>query len=238
MDDWLGVDRSRIRCVVFDAVGTLIEATPAVADAYQAIGSQYNSQLGRDEIKQRFSNAFQQVELAPTMIGDVHATNESAERERWREIVGRVLPDVTDPESCFNELWDHFGRPRSWRCFEDVPIVRQLHEAGLQVTIASNFDSRLNSVCDGMPELAWVETRVISSEVGFQKPSHQFFEALLTTVNRHPHEVLFVGDDLENDVMGPKQAGINAIHLNRQHELNKPLATDSIASLRELVALL
>lgn len=237
MCKWLEVDRSQIQCVVFDAVGTLIEATPSVADAYQMVGARYGSRLDRDEIKRRFGIAFQEVELKPTEIDDRHATNEQNERERWRQIVGRVLDDVTDLESCFNELWDHFSQPQSWLCFKDARVISQLRDSGLQVAIASNFDSRLNAVCDGLPELAAVKTRVISSTVGFQKPSPQFFEALLAIVGRQPHEVLFVGDDLENDVHGPRQVGIAAVHLDRRAETIGPRDSSSIQSLDELISL-
>ena len=31
-----------------------------------------------------------------------------------------VLPEVADPDRAFEELWDHFSRPESWRCFPDA----------------------------------------------------------------------------------------------------------------------
>ena len=58
------------------------------------------------------------------------------------------------------------------------------------------------------------DTVIISEEVGFSKPDKRIFELALNNLTVHPHEVLFVGDDLEKDIDGCQNAGIKGIWYN------------------------
>ena len=222
---------SQIRCLVFDAVGTLIHANPPVDAAYQSVGAQFGSKLTRQQISARFRAAFQNAEATDLDGRRQLTTSEDAERRRWRKIVAEVLDDVADADGVLEKLWAHFGSPDSWSCFNDVgPTLERLRDVGVEVAIASNFDARLNAVCDGHPALAGVDQRVISSEVGYRKPSGRFFDAVLQKTGRAANEVLFVGDDAINDVVGPRTAGMQELHLQRH--LRTP---DSIQQLTDVL---
>ena len=223
--------------VVFDAVGTLIVPDPAVAVAYHAVGSRLGSQLSVTEVGERFRTVFRSSETdhfpGCSVVSTRWATNDSVELARWRWIVREVFSDVQEQETCFRELWDHFARPNSWRCFEDVGVtIDRLAHSGLRLAIASNFDGRLNLVCDSLPALAPIERRVISAEVGSRKPAPEFYAALSRACECNPHEILMVGDDLENDVLAARAAGFQAIYLDRD---NSSVTDDGARSLVELV---
>ena len=84
-----------------------------------------------------------------------------------------------------------------------------LRGAGLPVRIASNFDGRLRAVAAGLPELAgFVDTLIISSEVGYRKPHPAFYAAACASLGLPTDRVLSVGDDPENDVLGAERAGL------------------------------
>jgi putative hydrolase of the HAD superfamily len=201
--------------IVFDAVGTLVKPDPSVADAYTEAARKQGIELDPEEVKARFHTHFRSDEVR----GDrgIHSTDEATEIRRWRQIVTKVLPEVPDPELVFAELWDHFSRPTSWRCFPDVaPAMRAIHEAGISVCVGSNFDSRLRQVVRGLPELGWaVDALVISSEVGYRKPHPSFFGASCERLGLPARRVLCVGDDPENDVVGAIRAGLSAVLLDR-----------------------
>ncbi|QEH35333.1 (S)-2-haloacid dehalogenase 4A [Aquisphaera giovannonii] len=201
--------------IVFDAVGTLIKPVPSVADVYTDAARRQGVELHRDEVKARFQVHFGSDEVR----GDrgIHSTDEATEVHRWRRIVHKVLPEVPDPGRVFDDLWDHFRHPGSWRCFPDVaPALRLVHEAGITVCIGSNFDARLREVVLGHPDLGWaLDALVISSEVGYRKPHPKFFEAVCRRLGLAPEQVLCVGDDAENDVRGAMRAGLSAVLLAR-----------------------
>jgi putative hydrolase of the HAD superfamily len=145
------------------------------------------------------------------------STDEATERWRWRKIVSGVLPEVSQIDRAFDELWEHFSSPGSWRCFPDVaPALCALADEGLTVCIGSNFDTRLRKVIQGLPELAEFSLPlVISSEVGFRKPHPSFYHAACAHLRLAPERVLCVGDDLENDVNGAIRAGLSGMLLDR-----------------------
>jgi putative hydrolase of the HAD superfamily len=225
----------RIQGIVLDAVGTLIQPTPSVAEAYTRAAARQGVELDPKEVKARFNAAFRS-DLVEGEAGFL-STDEDVERRRWREIVARVLPEVPDPDRAFDELWDHFGRPENWRAFPDAaPAVGAIREAGMKVCIGSNFDGRLHKVVAGLPELAdAVEVVVVSSEVGYRKPHAAFFGAVCERLGLPADRVLSVGDDLENDVVGAHRAGLSALFLSREGDAGGlPSVPDltSVAALR------
>ncbi len=214
----LNVDVSKIRCLAFDAVGTLIFAEPSVAVTYASVGQRFGSQVTAEEIGPRFREALCRADTeAERWFGELGRTNEEYEREFWRRMVREVLPDAAEAESCFEMLFEHFAQPTSWRCFEDVgSTLTQLQSRGYRVLVASNFDARLHRVCDGLSELRDVRTRVISSLVGYRKTHPGFYAAVVDAAEGDPSTVLMIGDDFENDVVSARDAGIAAVHLKRE----------------------
>ncbi len=210
----------RFQCVALDAVGTLIYAEPSVGAAYAQYGQRFGSQLSAEQIKARFAEAFRRADASSVVqFGEPGRTNEEHEFEFWRQVVDEVLPDVADRSACFVELFEHFGRPESWRCFDDVAMtLRELERRGYRVLIASNFDARLNRVCDGLLELRGVECRVISSLVGYRKTHRGFYGSVVAAAECDRSEVLMVGDDLVNDVESARAAGLMAVHLRRDSD--------------------
>jgi putative hydrolase of the HAD superfamily len=51
-----------------------------------------------------------------------------------------------------------------------------------------------------------------SKEIGFQKPSKEYFKTILNRLNLNPGEIVFVGDDFKKDVDGASSVGIIPIH--------------------------
>ena len=223
----------RIQHVVFDAVGTLVYADPPVASVYYQVGFRSGSRLSINEVRARFLNAFAKteaiiIESKPTDL----RTSEDVEMTRWRQVVAEVFCDLTDTRSCFSELFDHFGRPESWRCFEEVgDTLSQLTRSGIGVSIASNFDSRLNTVCDGIPEIAQVRPRVIASHVGYRKPAVEFFDAVSQQIGVPRDRTLVVGDDRVNDVEAAVKSGFQSLQIIRRGPADRD---DQIRSLSEL----
>jgi putative hydrolase of the HAD superfamily len=173
--------------------------------------------LDTSTLRDRFQEHFRESEQGALV------TNEELERRRWNKIVLGVLPEVPEPERAFEELWDHFGRPDSWRCFPDVaPALEALGELGIRVCIGSNFDSRLRGVIQGLRELeAMADALVISSEVGYRKPHPLFFRAACEHLGLDETHVLCVGDDSENDVQGAISAGLSGLLLDRRRPESK-----------------
>jgi putative hydrolase of the HAD superfamily len=226
--------------IVLDAVGTLIEPFPTVAQVYTEAARRQRIEIEAGEVKRRFHKFFR-VDEVDEQLGPL-ATDEETEHRRWRRIVANVLPDLPDPDRAFAELWKHFGLSSAWRAFADVgPALAALREAGIGYVIASNFDGRLRGVVRGLPALAGSEdSLVISSEVGFRKPHAEFYLAACARLNLPPDRVLCVGDDLENDVRGPERAGLRGLLLDRDGRLpsDVPRVSDLVTLVQGLASAL
>lgn len=222
-----------IRGIVFDAVGTLIDPIPPVAEVYAQAALRQGVELDPGTVRERFRRAFGTDEIDEQ--GGPLATSEAIEHRRWQRIVAACLPEVPHPHRAFEELWDHFGRPESWQAAPDAgPTLRALDRRGLALRIASNFDARLRGVLRGLEALApWGESALISSEVGRRKPHPDFYRAVCESLGLPPEVVLCVGDDIENDWQGPRRAGLQAVLLDRDGR-----APADVPTIRGLDALL
>jgi putative hydrolase of the HAD superfamily len=205
---------SRTRAVFFDAVGTLIHPEPDAATVYAEVGRRFGTGLDAATSRLRFREAFARQDA----IDREHdwRTDERRELERWRTIVGEVLPDVDDTEACFRELYEHFSRPANWRCDAELAAAAlRLRRRGVVVGIASNFDERLRRVLAGWPRLAELPC-VISAEVGWRKPSPRFFEAMARAAGLEINRIVYVGDDRVNDYDAARACGCTAYLVPRQ----------------------
>lgn len=223
------------KCVAFDAVGTIIYCKPSVAAIYSNVAAVHGSSLSEKEVGRQLRSAMS--------VFDEHdartdcATTEEQEYELWREVVSRVIDDVGDFDAFFNELHDRFANPDVWGVFDDVASTFDaLKQLGIEVAIASNFDRRLHGVCDAYPELAGISNRVISSEVGFRKPSVRYYNALAGACGCEPNEILMVGDTPSNDVDGALAAGLKAVLIDRTCDADLPHRINSLNQVIELVS--
>lgn len=226
---------SGVRAVFFDAVGTLLHPDPPVGEIYATVGQRFGSRQEPALVARRFWTAFAQQEDQDAQMG--WRTNEQRELQRWRAIVTEVLPEVTE-EACFLELHAHFARSQAWRCDPVVPaLLAALTEQGLYIGLASNFDSRLHDVVKDLPELALIQTVAVSSEIGWRKPAPEFFAALTQQTALQADEILYIGDDPQNDHAGAKAAGLRVLLLDPKGISSLP-KTERIACLTDLTELL
>jgi putative hydrolase of the HAD superfamily len=223
-----------VRAVYLDAVGTLLHPDPPAPMVYAAVGRRHGSRLDAATIATRFRSAFGREEA----VDRAHSwrTSETREQERWRHIITAVFDDVPDSDVCFRELFHHFSRPDAWRLDSDAAtVVNVFIQRGYLLGIASNYDSRLRSVVRGLSQLAKVHHLVISAEVGWRKPSPEFFAAVERQAGSPPEQILFVGDDLTNDYQGARSAGMAAVLVDPKG-LETESAVIRVARLRDLIS--
>lgn len=225
-----------IRAIFFDAVGTLLHPEPSAAQVYAEAGQRFGSRLAREVIAQRFRQAFHKQEMLDRAGG--WRTSDAREHRRWRDIVGEVLDDVTDPPACFDFLYSHFAQPTAWRCEPGIESLFTILRAGsYQLGLASNFDARLLALVDGLKPLAALRTHVVvSSAEGWRKPAPAFFAALSRRTGVPPAQILHVGDDPHNDYVGAEDAGLMAV-LFDPHAIHATWKGRRVRALEDLASL-
>lgn len=203
---------NRVKVIAFDAVGTVMYAEPSVSQAYchlleQSCGVAVDPGRVRAILKARLRERTDTENLR---------TSEALERASWFDLISELVDDPSQRQSAFDHLFAHFAKPESWRCFADVAATLEtLKHPGKMLLLASNFDVRLHRVKSGLEPLAIIDRVIVSSEVGWRKPSRFFFDAVCQLSGCKPEEVLFVGDDMTADVEGSLQFGMHAVLVNR-----------------------
>jgi len=223
-----------VRAVFFDAVGTLLFPDPPVAEVYARTATQFGSPPPDPvALRDQFRRHFRDEEERDRAAG--YRTSEPWERDRWRRIVTACIGDVADPDAAFESLFAHFATPAAWKLAADAAeVLETLHQRGLILGMASNFDARLHGVVAGHPPLAMLSHVVVSSLVGWRKPAPAFFAAVSEIAKLPPDAILFVGDDIGNDYHGASAAGMRAVLLDAHSR--HPEVPHRVATLGELIA--
>jgi putative hydrolase of the HAD superfamily len=95
-----------------------------------------------------------------------------------------------------------------------IPMLTRFRNRGLKLAIVSNTFVP-GFVLDRHLEienlLQFFPYRVYSSELNVRKPDRRVFEHTLQLVEVDPQEAIFVGDNVRNDIVGARRAGMIAI---------------------------
>ena len=123
-----------------------------------------------------------------------------------------------------NELWRHLGieRPDGWGRLtyelEDlypdaIDCLEAVRSLGLRVGIVGNQTAALEQ----WARKAHLPADVISSSdsLGVRKPDPAFFGRIVELAGCDRHEVAYVGDRVDNDVLPAAAAGLIAVHVRR-----------------------
>ena len=198
--------------VFFDAVGTLLKPAIPVDETYHRYGLKHGSAISRDSIRKRFYESFKKEELKDVSLDC--KTNETREFERWESIVSKCFPDLKSPALLFNDLFEYYSQPSAWDLYPGtITVIEFLENAGINWGIASNFDLRLQAIVKSKPELCNCKWLIISSLVGYKKPSNHFFEYLKTSSGISFEKILMVGDSPENDIHPAKELGMQTFEI-------------------------
>ena len=236
------------KVVLLDAVGTILKTSPGVIEVYHSHALRHGSALTVAEIKARFKDSrkrlFDLETSAKRQTAGQLVSSDSIEHQLWFQLIEDVFVDVADPKPLFEELWQFFANPGNWQLFYDTAAtLESLKSAGYLIGIASNFDSRLQSIVSAIPELGCVDFVYCSADIGFRKPDPAFYSTVETKTHlqlgREINEPIWMtGDCIENDYWGPRRHGWNALWLNRTGGENVKINqdVDTIVSLNVLLS--
>lgn len=204
--------------IFFDAVGTLLKPATPVDETYHFYGNKHGSCISKDSIRNRFYESFKKEELKDVSLDC--KTNEAREFERWESIVSECFPDLKSTALLFNDLFNYYSNPSAWELYlGTIPILKHLENIGINWGIASNFDLRLKSIVKSKVELSNCKWLIISSLVGYKKPSKHFFDHLQKSSGVSYERLLMVGDSPENDIQPAKEFGMQTFEIKEGQSL-------------------
>ncbi|KAJ7446154.1 HAD-like domain-containing protein [Mycena galericulata] len=214
----------KIRLVTFDLLHTLIAPRYPIHVQYARVFEPYLGPLDPESLRRSFGIALRQLQAEKPVYGDDPTS-------WWSAVIKRTALGAGADEKVVNaslsaivpRLMASFSTKEGYKPFDDsLPVLHALHnDLGVQIAVVSNADSRMLSV---LPDLAfpkYLSPILLSENEGVEKPAPEIFLRALTRVNAKletpitPSECLHVGDELECDYNGARNAGMNSLLLER-----------------------
>lgn len=232
------------KAVFFDAGHTLLYAHPDLGTVYSDITTLLGVRLEPERFVEVFMPVFKETTL---VYSQTSTASDAQDYAMWRDITRRIydrLPALAgvDFEAWFDALYRRFGDPEVWRFYDDVEsTLRDLRKRGLKIGVVSNWDSRLQTISDGLGLSGLVDFLVISAQAGVRKPDPGIFRIALEKAGVRPEEAVHIGDLPEEDAEGARRAGVRPFLIDRKKRLRSgPWAGDTpvLHSLAELLPLL
>jgi len=224
----------KIRLVTFDLLHTLISPRYPIHVQYARVFEPYLGPLNSESLRRSFGIALSQLQAEKPVYGPDPASWWSAVIRRTALGAGadeRVLD--ASLSAIVPQLMSSFSTKEGYKAFDDsLPILHALHnDLRLRIAVVSNADSRMLSVLQDLVFPAYINPILLSECEGIEKPAPEIFLRALAQVNVNaelettiaPSECLHVGDELECDYIGARNAGMNSLLLERSGaEQRKP----------------
>lgn len=129
------------------------------------------------------------------------------------------------------------------------PTKTKLYPNALEVIEALSKKYKLHILTNGFSEVQFVkvensglapyfETIITSEMAGFQKPKPEIFQYTLDKTGAKKENTLMIGDDLEADILGAKNAGIDQIFVNFEKRPHSEKPLHEVNSLLEILEIL
>jgi len=214
---------SKIRAVVFDCYSTLIdiktneqknEIFHYLSLYLQYYGAKVDAaklksalDLERDRFMQSKAEQYPEVDL------------EVAFNNILRE---KGLGDPFLAESCC-KLFRVLSRERFQLFPDSFPVLEEIKKSGYPLGVVSDAQ-KVFWLNEGeiLGIRQFFKFVLLSTHFGFRKPDPRLFRIACTMLNTPPEETVYIGNDLETDVKGAKQIGMQAILLDRKTEQKNP----------------
>jgi len=213
---------ARVRAVLFDAAGTLIEPAEPVGESYARAFARQGARIPAWRLDDAFARVMGRAP-APAFPGEPPERVATLERRWWWERVRETLraadseARLADPDAAFEELFAGFARSEAWRLRRGAreALVR-LRAGGRATAVVSNFDRRLPGILQGLGLGGLLDTVVLPGDAGCAKPAPEIFHfALARLGGMAAEEALYVGDDAERDIAGARHAGLRTVDATR-----------------------
>ena len=213
-----------IKAVLFDLDGTLCDSDTAwdiaQSEAFQRLHKHYPN-VSEEAITNAWRTVhqrlFQQLDAGKFAMAEV--------RDSRFPSLFNALGLPTD--NVMEELSDSFCTRyiTGLRLYEDVTVLEELHayHAGIITNGAhdEHTDSQLSKVRHlGLSER--IQSLTISGEIGVRKPGIEIFKVACERADVLPEEAIFIGDSVQNDIVGANRAGMTSVLINRKSDVLIP----------------
>lgn len=206
---------SRIKGIIFDCYGTLIDIDTDEDDYYTY-----------DTVSKWLK--YKGVKIDPDLLrSEYHSKirdKMEASKEKYPEVrVEEIFAEICGENAIWKSDTTYLGIETS-KVFRSASL-RRLRPFQESMEILKRYkDLSLCLVSNGQRVFSEKELRflglyeffdhvIFSSDMRYKKPDQRIFRIALERMKLKPEEVLSVGDTAENDIIAPQEIGMEAMHI-------------------------
>jgi putative hydrolase of the HAD superfamily len=221
-----------VRAVSLDVDDTLVAHTESSRSALRLL-------LGHDDAWSLWAQITDE-QVARVVAGEVDS--DTMRWQRTQEFFACLGEHIGDAEAMRREDIRVTAMRAGWDLFDDtLPCLEWLRGAGIKIAVVTNASGsyQRNKLANlGLAE--FIDGIVIAGELGAAKPDAVIFHTACAQLGCQPGEVAHIGDRLDLDAIGARDAGLRGVWLNRTEpvEGELPHGVSVISSLAELPELL
>ncbi len=218
-----------IKAVFLDYYNTLVDYDPPREETQSKL-------LGEMGIEITPKELLRPIMVADDFLSKEHSRQSLAKRSKedvaalYGRYHGMVLQEAgleASPELIGSILKRWLGIELKMALYDDVaPALDKLKEQGLTLGLISNVDRDISADYDELGLANWLQLKITSKDVGFNKPNPEIFQAAIKQAEVKPAEAIYVGDQYQIDVVGANGVGMRGILIDR-HDFFGDI-TDSI----------
>lgn len=227
-----------IRAIGFDLDNTLFDHRRAATRALELLVDEKGWAFANERSVGGEWHRLEDLYFAQYVAGTM--TLMDHRRARMRTFL--TSTDALIEEGNLDALWNDYLRhySNSWVAYPDViSVLDSLKESGYKLAVLTNGQqAQQEAKLTAMGLDDYFEVVLAIGTVDALKPDKRAFEHLCRVLKCEAAEVLFVGDDLDYDVRGSINAGLNGVWLNRDELIAPEGIERQIRSLAELHDLL
>ena len=227
---------SQVEVVFFDIDDTLVDAAAATRAGALGVIERYRDRLtGTDERLIQRWNTLLDHHFERYLRGETSFVGQR--RARIRGLFGLTPSQMSDAEADAVDTVERESKEVARRLFPDV--IETLDAlGGFRLGVISNGSSaRQRQKLATVGILDRFTAVVISEDIGVAKPHPGIFEAACEAVGASPSACVHVGDRLDADALGARDAGLTGVWLDRNGTGGGPAGLPTIPRLSELPAL-
>jgi len=217
LNDCLLSNSKMVKGIIFDFWGTLVEngIHPSPVNQVKYI---MRLRMPFREFVTRFEEAMMTKEYAD--LNEAFAEVCTAFRQQPNQFVIERLVGMWNK----NEF---LAKP----FFETIDALQYLKSKGYKIALISNTNPTIMRVIDKYKMHDLFDAEIYSYQEGILKTNPELFKIALKKLKLKEEDVIMIGDSIQTDMMGARNAGIRAILLDR---MNKRDYQPKLRNLKEL----
>ncbi|HSP36797.1 MAG TPA: HAD family hydrolase [Frankiaceae bacterium] len=227
-----------VDAVVFDLDGTLLDHRTSARAGLERWVAGFGVPMS-DAIERAWFEA-EETHFGEWRRGEIGHSEQRRRRMRaFLPVIGRPVGDDSALEAAFESYLEAYRS--CWVGFPDVDdAVDAVLSRGLTTGVLTNSTRSLQEAkLAHLGLLHRIGPVVCAAELGVAKPHPDAFRAVCDAVGMPPERVLYVGDEHPVDVIGARDAGLQAVLVDRgQYDRGEAEPVEESTRIRSLTELL